>query len=916
MAHCPTAGVARRFVGAVVLTLLAHQGSAAIPSFPAHLVGDASAVSALLERVLPGSSAHFELAITPAPPGSAGPAKNGFTLSDTADGRVRVTGTTASELTGGLGVYLREFCGMTVGWVRGGGSYVFTPNPWPKVGAPVARNRSVPYSHVTQVCTHSYTLVWHNWTQWERFIDWMALAGHNSIVAPTGQEEVQYKVMTEHFGVADMDVRNWTNGPAWLTWSRGQNSHGNGIGGPLPRSFMKSQWALQKQILARYRELGIAGHLPSFGGYAPWALAVAQNATNRIARGVGAATDTAWIDGRDPLYTAVADRWMEQIVADFGSDHVWQMDAFFANGSGWGVAPPTESAARPACVWSDPIPNTYLEGYVHGQPVSFPTLSAAQAACLLPANIEACGGVVSRSTGAFEIRGGLKPLPVPPADGEASYILNNRDACLPPPDTSVWRNRSAAAYGAVVKVDGPDARWIYQGYALGIASGGIGPANDPHALDRLHSFTSPIPEGQFILLDMSAHGSGEFRDWKGQWQVPFIWTALHDYGGDMGIKGNLSMINPIPFAAPPLAPVPPGYDKRTQAVGVGYTPEGLDQNPAYYELLQEAAFKTGPEPNLTDWLVRRAHRRYGLAGATPNRNVTDAWVALAKSGYAIDKGVSDGSGVGVMGVLPKLGLDTTSWNKVNGNITTPAPALCLEWASWHALNDAARAVNAAAGPGYPEPYLYDLVNTGREVLSQLATRFLIDFSRSFSTPPLNAQTINMTASNYIGLLFDLEVLLGTNKAFMLGPWLAEARALGANDLDCINTQITGDIGNCSNFMEWNAKAQLTTWYPVIGSADSPIVQQNGRDHDYARKQWSGLINEVYVPRARIYEQQALANAASGQPFDEGAAAASYARMVYKWQTTFGQPYPTEPFGNPVAISTFLMWKYNHYFATC
>jgi hypothetical protein len=57
----------------------------------------------------------------------------------------------------------------------------------------------------------------------------MALAGHNSIVAPTGQEEVQYKVLTSpQFGLADMQVRNWTNGPAWLTWSRGQNSHGNG----------------------------------------------------------------------------------------------------------------------------------------------------------------------------------------------------------------------------------------------------------------------------------------------------------------------------------------------------------------------------------------------------------------------------------------------------------------------------------------------------------------------------------------------------------------------------------------------------------------------------------------------------------------------------------------------------------------
>ena len=33
---------------------------------------------------------------------------------------------------------------------------------------------SRPYSHVTQVCTHSYTLVWHDWEQWQYFIDWMA----------------------------------------------------------------------------------------------------------------------------------------------------------------------------------------------------------------------------------------------------------------------------------------------------------------------------------------------------------------------------------------------------------------------------------------------------------------------------------------------------------------------------------------------------------------------------------------------------------------------------------------------------------------------------------------------------------------------------------------------------------------------
>ena len=65
---------------------------------------------------------------------------------------------------------------MTVGWERGGGTHVFIPAAWPKVGAtPVTKARSGPYSHVTQVCTHSYTLVWHGWEEWERFIDWMAL---------------------------------------------------------------------------------------------------------------------------------------------------------------------------------------------------------------------------------------------------------------------------------------------------------------------------------------------------------------------------------------------------------------------------------------------------------------------------------------------------------------------------------------------------------------------------------------------------------------------------------------------------------------------------------------------------------------------------------------------------------------------
>ena len=79
------------------------------------------------------------------------------------------------------------------------------------------------------------------------------------------------------------------------------------------------------------------------------------------ARGKGAATDTAWVDGRDGLYTAVAEKWMEQIVQDFGSDHVWQMDSFFANGSSWGAAAPVRGgradAVRPLLGTPGPRPS-------------------------------------------------------------------------------------------------------------------------------------------------------------------------------------------------------------------------------------------------------------------------------------------------------------------------------------------------------------------------------------------------------------------------------------------------------------------------------------------------------------------------------------------------------------------------------
>ena len=45
----------------------------------------------------------------------------------------------------------------------------------------------------------------------------------------------------------------------------------------------------------------------------------------------------------------------------------------------------------------------------------------------------------------------------------------------------------------------------------------------------------------------------------------------------------------------------------------------------------EAAFKAAPEPNITEWLIKRAHRRYNLAGGPVNQHVASAWANFGAS---------------------------------------------------------------------------------------------------------------------------------------------------------------------------------------------------------------------------------------------------------------------------------------------
>jgi alpha-N-acetylglucosaminidase len=314
---------------------------------------------------------------------------------------------------------------------------------------------------------------------------------------------------------------------------------------------------------------------------------------------------------------------------------------------------------------------------------------------------------------------------------------------------------------------------------------------------RARSALSPLSPSHFLAQWNNASFFG----------APFVWTTLHDFGGTDGLKGDLARVNNLPFTG--LAPL-----GNTTVMGTGMTPEGIDQNPVYYEYVTKNNMRPGQVTDITGEIVLRSHRRYGLT--QPNAAVTQAWSLLVNSSYAQDLSVQDGTGVPH---FPGGG------SQFESDRHTPTPRLCLVWQAWGQLLAAAPAVDPSL-----ETFRYDLVNTGRELLAQLSTPVSQNFSDAIKAPTLDPARVTQTGQLYIDLLADIDQLVATDSAFLLGPYIEAARAWGASSNDCFVDSPANPIA-CPDFYEYNARTQLTTWIPTPAGATS---KPDGPD-DYASK---------------------------------------------------------------------------------
>jgi alpha-N-acetylglucosaminidase len=131
----------------------------------------------------------------------------------------------------------------------------------------------------------------------------------------------------------------------------------------------------------------------------------------------------------------------------------------------------------------------------------------------------------------------------------------------------------------------------------------------------------------------------------------------------------------------------------------------------------------------------------------------------------------------------------------------------------------------------------------------------------------------------------LDELLATRRDFLLGRWLESAKAMG-------------DTPEEKKLYEINARNLLTTW----GDKDCRI-------HDYACRQWSGMMNGFYKPRWENFFSQMSADMKVGRKFDQKAFDEESKDWEWNWIHQ-NEIYPVEPEGNAVETAMKMYQKYS------
>ena len=427
------------------------------------------------------------------------------------------------------------------------------------------------------------------------------------------------------------------------------------------------------------------------------------------------------------------------------------------------------------------------------------------------------------------------------------YSSDTFNENLPPTNDSTYLNDvSKKLYQSMTKAD-PKATWVMQGWLFSYQS-------DFWKAPQIKAILNAVPNDRMIILDLWSENHPMWKKTDAYFGKSWIWCMLHNFGGNVCMFGKMDEIAKDPATA--LKDPASG-----NLLGLGLTPEAIEQNPVIYELMLENIWRDSPI-NVNSWLENYVNCRYGKT----NKEALAAWKILKETAYA-EKNL-DGGPQSIITFRPTFDKGVNRKSSYRSEDLLPA---------WRSMIKASAELKGSDG------FQYDIVDLTRQVLVNYADTLQSMFSEAYARKDMDqfAQQTN----DFLNLLDDLDLLLATRKDFSLGPWIAAAKKCASNKEEAI-------------LYEQNARDQLTLW----GGEESVL-------HDYASKQWSGLIKDFYKTRWQLFFTATSQAAKQKEEPDYANITRQIKSFEWKWVNQTEPVYPENAQGNSTEMAVKLYEKY-------
>lgn len=369
-----------------------------------------------------------------------------------------------------------------------------------------------------------------------------------------------------------------------------------------------------------------------------------------------------------------------------------------------------------------------------------------------------------------------------------------------------------------------------------------------------------LPAGDMVVLDLFSESRPQWGDPASSWyrkegfgQHDWLFCMLLNYGGNVGLHGKMAHLIEEFYKAKDSS-----FGKTLK--GVGMTMEGIENNPVMYELLCELPWRE-QRFSKDEWLEGYLKARYGKSDS----QVSQAWMLLSNTIYNCPAvSTQQGTHESILCARPSWkAYQVSSWSEMS-DYYDPADV----------IRAAGMMVDAAERFRGNNNFEYDLVDIVRQAVAEkgrLMYRVLVDAYKAG-----DRELFKLSSDRFLRLILMQDRLLATRPEFKVGRWLESARNLGSTEEE-------------KDWYEWNARVQITTWGNRVAADDGGL-------HDYAHREWNGLLRDFYYLRWKTWLDEQLKSFEDGQP-----KAIDFYALEEPW-TLKHNSYASESEGNPVDIA--------------